>query len=431
MPQGRSPSSFFVSASRRSSGAPLSSAKATIGKAPPVGDRRARTRRCRRPGSSAPARSAGAASAIAPAAHPRRSAAHRLRCAVILDRAVDRLQHGGDVPVLLSPRRREADVLADRQQAGGGIAPAHRLGGDQRPQPGEAEAVAAARPARARRRGRGEPGCGSIRRARRRRPRPFRCRRGCRSEFAAPAGSSTSSMRSSWLSSTPPATPTALQAAATCGVRPPRRYSGRPVRPSHFCSRMKLLSSPTKPPASLPLRSSPSTRSSGAPPASGVRTSASTLTPARRISPTSAAHCDSDSRSRISQLKPRATNGRSASTCPAARAPTFRPKRPRAWVARTASSRSTGRKSRASSALSTPTPPAREPEIASEASRSPAGARTNLTKSAIALSCGGGAGEKGGNAGAKTHSCASDFLTEIPCLQLVREPVCKALSSKA
>ena len=59
------------------------------------------------------------------------------------DRAVDRLQHGRDMLVLLSPRRGEAGVLADRQEAGGRIAPAHRLGGDQRPQPGEAEALAA------------------------------------------------------------------------------------------------------------------------------------------------------------------------------------------------------------------------------------------------------------------------------------------------
>ena len=34
--------------------------------------------------------------------------------------------------------------------------------------------------------------------------------------------------------------------------------------------------------------------------------------------------------------------------------------------------------------------PARDPEIANEVPRRPRGARTNLTKSAIALSCGGG-----------------------------------------
>ena len=111
--------------------------------------------------------------------------------------------------------------MADRQEAGGRLAPAHGLGSDQRPQPGEAEAVAT----RCQRAGGGVAGANQDAEV--------------LAALAVADGDGFAAgevaderaqgrrqlqlfISSSWLSSTPPATPTALQAAATCGVRPPR-----------------------------------------------------------------------------------------------------------------------------------------------------------------------------------------------------------------
>ena len=54
-----------------------------------------------------------------------------------MDRCIDRLQNRCQVLILFSPRRGEARVLADRQQASGRIAPPHGLRVNQRPQAGE------------------------------------------------------------------------------------------------------------------------------------------------------------------------------------------------------------------------------------------------------------------------------------------------------
>ena len=151
-----------------------------------VGDRRRRIRRCRTPGSSAPARSAGAASAIGRAAQPRRSVGLRPRCAGALRSRcrspAARPRHAGTAFATGRRSRRPG------RSAGG------RWPDRSSPSPRRQPAAAARRsrgrrrerPASARPRGRGEPGCGSTRRARRRRPRPFRCPRGCRSGCAAP-----------------------------------------------------------------------------------------------------------------------------------------------------------------------------------------------------------------------------------------------------
>ena len=143
MPQGRSPSSFLVSASRRSSGAPLSSANATIGSAPPSATAAANSATsdtrvigpCTIGRRSFSDRASGASSKIG-----RASTAVRRCPSIALSIACSTaatcwycFRHGA---------AKQASWPIGRRPRGR-IAPAHRLGGDQRPQPGEAEAVAA------------------------------------------------------------------------------------------------------------------------------------------------------------------------------------------------------------------------------------------------------------------------------------------------
>ena len=189
----------------------------------------------------------------------------------------------------------------------------------------------------------------------------------------------------SCASSTTPEAPATQAAAAVCRPIPPWAKTGRAPRLSSRCSRMKVVSSPTRPAASCPLAMSPSTQRSAPWSASSMEAvSSRTSMPRARQERT---------RSRSSAGSPgvrmtvRARSGRAPTMAswksmrvPSSRTPQAararRPRRPRAASASGSLD--------ASSRSSTPREPARDAAMATAGSAGPGGVRQMMRNSRMA-----------------------------------------------
>ena len=167
---------------------------------------------------------------------------------------------------------------------------------------------------------------------------------------------------------------------------PPRTQTGAPCRRTAFCSRIKLVSSPTRPPASCPFTRSAAWPLRAASRSSHSVASTTTLRPSSSSRTIASGEAKAKPASTTSQPSPAGTNFATRSKDGWSSAGIFNPNGRRVRPARVCSAAAgTG----PISALTMPRQPARSAAITSSGAGSPAGVNATIRNGWLSILCTG------------------------------------------